>query len=141
MYLGIKSLYGTVIFASSLTLISCKKDDPNTGQLPSIVWKSGGVYTNRDTTVSKGTLVTLGVNATKGSANDPLTLLQLKRSFDGGSDSVILSVNLSGNMGDATTLDYPVATRSVAGSERYTFWITDKYGLNNQVSLVITTKQ
>jgi len=110
------------------------------GQLPSIIWKSGGVYTYHDTTVSKGTLITLGVNATKGSANDPLTLLQLKRSYDGGSDSVILSVNLTGSMGDATTLDFPVATRSIAGTERYTFGVTDKYGLNNQVGLVITTK-
>jgi hypothetical protein len=138
-----KSIYTAgMLLLTSLVLLtaSCKKEDEDEMVLPTISFKTGAGYTAKDTTVGKNATLLPGINAAKSETNDVLKLFVVTRSYDGGSAETVYSETLSGTSGDAYSKDYPVTTRSTAGTEKYTFTVTNRDGLTNAVSLTLTVQ-
>lgn len=122
------------LFISSFS--ACKKEDE--GLLPNITFKLGGDYTAGNVTVAKSTNVKIGINASKAEDKDVLTKFTIVRAYDNGADSTIFSKDLSGSEGDNYSYDLNTTTRSVAGTEKYTFTVVNRDGLINKASLTLT---
>ncbi len=127
----------TAFAISSFT--SCKKEEDE-GLLPNISFKSGNDYVSADKTVAKNTVVKIGINASKSEDKDVLTKFTITKAYDGGADSTVLTKDLSGAEGDAYSYDFTTTTRSVAGTEKYTFTVVNRDGLINRTSLVLTVQ-
>lgn len=119
------------------TFSSCEKDE---GKLPDISFKTTAGYTSGDVTVTAGDTLTVGINAEKTEDKDVLKTFNISRSYDGGTDATVYSYTLTSAEEDAFSYDYELITRSTAGTEKYTFTITNRDGLINQVSLTVNTQ-
>lgn len=136
-----------ILFASAIAIVltsfasSCKKiGDNDPGLLPYIALKTSGGYISKDTTVPAGTVIKTGIDAHKTEPTDVLKVFAITRTYDAGLGSTVYSENLSGAEGDNYTYDYNITTRSTAGTEKYTYTISNRDGLVNNVSLTITTQ-
>ena len=58
-------------------------------------------------------------------------------SYDGGASTTVYSETLTSAQGDNYTHDLNLTTRNQAGTEKYTFTITNRDGLINTISLSI----
>lgn len=132
---GLLLLAGVTLFAAS-----CEKEDEDEMKPPAISLKTTAGYTAKDTTVGKNAAVLMGINAAKSEDNDVLTLFVVSRSYDGAAATNVYSENLSGASGDAYAKDYPITTRNQAGTEKYTFTVTNRDGLTNSVSVKLTVQ-
>lgn len=126
-------LLNVILFA-----VSCEKDE---GRLPDISFKSGGNYISADASITGGTAITIGINAAKTEDKDVLKKFNISRSTNGGAATTVFDKNLSGSEGDNYSYDYAVTLDNVVGqTDKYTFTVTNRDGLVNQVSLTITIK-
>ena len=116
-------------------LSSCEKD---AGKLPDISFKTGAGYIAADATVARNIAFKVGINAAKTESNDVLKTFNISVSFDGGPSSTVYSETLTAAQGDNYTYDFNRTTRNQAGTEKYTFTITNRDGLINTVTLTIT---
>lgn len=135
-----KNVYVLAVCAALLAILtfsSCEKDE---GKLPDIEFKTGAGYTSTDVTVSQGDTVSVGIIAEKTEDKDVLKTFNISRSYDGGTDASVYNYSLTTAEEDQFTYDYDIVTRSQAGTEEYTFTITNRDGLVNQVSLTITVQ-
>jgi hypothetical protein len=133
-----KKIFSTLAIASSLVYFaSCDKDE---GKLPNIAFKNTSGYVSANTTVKKDTVVLIGINASKSEDKDVLTNFTGTVSYNGGSDSTLVTESLSGSSGDSYSKDIVVHTHNAAGSEKYTFTVINKDGLKNTVSLTLTVQ-
>lgn len=82
----------------------------------------------------------MGINASKAEDNDVLKLFVVTRSYDNGAATNVYSETLTGTSGDSYTKDYPITTRNQAGTEKYTFTVTNRDGLTNSVSVNLTVQ-
>jgi hypothetical protein len=129
---GLYLLTGITLLATS-----CKKEDEDEGKLPNIAMKTSAGYTSKDTTQMQNAPLLMGINASKAEDNDVLTLFVVTRSYDNGTPSTVYSETLSGTSGDSYSKDYPITTRTQAGTEKYTFTVTNRDGLTNSVSVKV----
>lgn len=118
-----------------LAFASCKKDP---GRVPDISFKTGAGYTSADASIVKNTPFKIGINAAKTEEEDVLKTFNISVSYDGGASATIYSENLTTAMEDNYTYDLLKSTRNQAGTEKYTFTITNRDGLINTISLTIT---
>lgn len=126
------------IFAAlTLAFAACEKDE---GKLPAIEFKTGGSYVSADMNVAKGATVTVGIHAEKTENKDVLKTFNVSVSLDGGGNTSIQNTALSGSDGDHYETDVPLTVRNQAGTEKYTFTVTNRDGLTNQVSLTLTVQ-
>lgn len=128
------------LFSFALTLFmltSCEKDE---GKLPLIEFQTGGAYVSADKTVSKGETVLVGIHAEKTEDKDVLKTFNASGSFDGAAGISLLNQTLSGTDGDVFDLDIPITVRNQAGTEKYTFTVTNRDGLTNSISLTLTVQ-
>lgn len=116
-----------------LTLGSCDE-----GKLPNIAFKSGPNYISSDATVGKLETVTFGIEASKAEKKDPLKKFNVSVSFDGGDNTTLIQKDLDSSQGDNFEEDVEITTRDQAGTEKYTFTVTNRDGLINQVSVTLT---
>ncbi len=130
-----KSFSFLTIFLSVIIFSSCKKDE---GKIPLISFKTTAGYTSSDVTVAKGTLITMGINASKAEDKDFLKTFDCSQVLDGGAPISIVSEPLSGSTGNTYSKDVQITTRNVAGTEKYIFTVVNKDGLKNSVSLTLT---
>lgn len=141
-----KSIYtaGLLLLTGfSLLTASCKKEDEDEdeGKLPTIAFKTGTGYTATNATVAKNTPVLLGITAAKAEPADVLTLFAITRAYDTAkTGSPIYTQSLTGASGDAFSKDTTITTRNVAGTEKYTFTVTNRDGLINSVNLTLTVQ-
>ncbi len=129
-----------ILFAILLAVVSfssCKKEEDE-GLLPNISFKTGTGYVSSDIILKKDTTITVGIIATKAEAADVLKTFDASKILDGGTSTSFLNETLTGASGDAYTKDLTITTRSVAGTEKYTFTVLNRDGLKNSVSLIIT---
>lgn len=122
---------------SLLMLVSCEKDE---GKLPAIEFKTIAGYVSTDTTVAQGDAVLVGIIAQKTEDKDVLKTFNVSASFDGGASTSLLTQSLSGSEGDLFQADMPITVRNQAGTEQYTFTVTNRDGLTNSVSLTLTVQ-
>ncbi|CAN5239551.1 hypothetical protein BH09BAC1_BH09BAC1_03580 [soil metagenome] len=126
-----------VAFFAAASLSSCEKDE---GTLPAISFKTGAGYTAADVTVAAGDTFKVGINAAKTEDKDVLKTFNISRKYDAGTDATVYNVALTSAQGDNYSYDYDIITRTTAGTEKYTFTITNRDGLVNQVSLTVTVQ-
>ncbi len=125
------------LFAMSALVASCKKDE---GKLPNISFKTDAGYISKDSTVAQGASVKIGINASKSESVDVLKTFNVTQSLDGAAGTTIRQETLSGGSGDNYSTDQNITTRTKAGTEKYTFTVTNRDGITNQLSLTLTTK-
>ncbi|MDQ6755810.1 MAG: hypothetical protein M3004_02645 [Bacteroidota bacterium] len=134
-----KQIFNFIIFAIAsffiFSISSCKKD---AGTLPDISFKTGAGYTSANATVARNTAFKVGINAAKTEKDDVLKTFNISVSFDGGTSTTVYSETLTAAQGDNYTYDFNRITRNQAGTEKYTFTITNRDGLINTISLTIT---
>lgn len=132
-------LLPALAIAAMATISSCDKDKDEM-ILPSISFKTGAGYTAHDTTVATGTTLLVGINAAKTENEDVLKRFTITRSVNGGTDSTLLTQNLTSAQGDAYSYDYTLNTGNVAGTQLYKFTIVNRDGLVNTDSLKVTVQ-
>lgn len=117
---------------------SCKEEsDP--GILPNIVFKTGTGYISASQNIAKGSNVKIGINANKTEDVDVLKSFNISRSINGAADVSVYQKSLSVAEGDNFSYDYTATLDTVAGeTEKFTFTITNRDGLTNQVNLTLT---
>jgi len=130
-------LITSVLFLSFLILIlaSCKKDP---GRLPTISFKSGTGYTSSDVSLAKNTAFKIGIDAAKSEEEDVLKTFNISVTYDGGTSSTAYTATLTSAQEDNFSYDFVGTTRNQAGTEKYSFTITNRDGLINTVTLTLT---
>lgn len=122
----------------ALTFHSCEKD---AGKLPTIKFKTGSAYYSADASVNKGSTVMMGIDAAKSEDKDVLKKFNISVSKNGAAASSVFSKDLSGTEGDAYSYEHMPTLDTAAGvTYKYTYTVTNRDGLTNQVSLTLTTK-
>jgi len=130
-----------VAITFTLTSTSCKKDEDE-GKSPNISFKTTNGYVFTNQTVSTDTTLTVGINASKAEEEDVLKTFTAQVFYDGhtAADSTLTSVSLSGSQGDNYSVDVPIHTRNVAGTEKYEFTVINRDGLKNSVAFTLTVQ-
>lgn len=127
--------YTALIFAIAV-ISSCEKDE---GLLPDISFKTGSNYISEDASMPGGSDITMGINASKTEDKDVLTKFNISKSIDGASPTSVFNKDLTGSEGDEYDYDYTTTLEQVSGqTNEYTFTVTNRDGLVNQVSLTVT---
>jgi hypothetical protein len=131
-----KPLFLLGIVACILFFISCKKDE---GKLPNINFIPGSDYTYTSKSLPQGTSFKIGINASKAEDKDVLKKFNISRSTNGAAAVSVFDKDLSGSEGDSYTYDFTGVTDSIPGqTDKYTFTVTNRDGLVNQVNLTLT---
>lgn len=127
-----------LVVAISSIMTSCEKDG---GNLPNISFKTGGSYISTNVTRNQGASLTFGIDASKAEKRDVLKKFNISRAVNGGASTTVFSKDLSGGEEDNYSYDYTVVADSVAGQTNvYTFTITNRDGLTNQVTSSVTVQ-
>lgn len=124
--------YLLALLAGVLIFSGCKKDDP-VGPTISFSTTTGSIVGN--VTVDLGDSMTVGVIITAGDAD--LTQVEAKYSYDGAAAVSLEKRTLSGSTANEV---FELAARTIAGTEKYTFIVTDKDGLSSEVSFTATVQ-
>lgn len=114
---------------------SCEKDEMIP---PTIDFVTGAGYTSADSHIALNTNFKIGVDAKRTEDKDDLKTFVVTRSYDGGAETTIDNVTLSAAQGAEFTKDYDLTTRNVAGTEKYTFTVTNRDGLITTKSITVT---
>ncbi|MEZ4922617.1 MAG: hypothetical protein R2780_05535 [Crocinitomicaceae bacterium] len=134
-----KKLFYSSLAVASLTLsalTSCEKDE---GKLPEIEFKTGTGYTYADATIAGGTTVKIGIEAKKEENKDVLKKFDISESVNGGTLTSIYNVDVPQAQEDEYEYDFTTTLDTTSGdTHKYTFTITNRDGLTNQVSLTLT---
>lgn len=126
------------VFGMLAMISSCEKDE---GKLPNISFKSGGTYISADASVDKKAAILIGIDASKAEDKDVLKKFNISKSVNGGTPVSIVDKDLSGSEGDVFSFDFNTTNDTVVGQKNnYTFTVTNRDGLSNQVGLTITVK-
>jgi len=129
----VKSLF---LLATIAVFASCKKDE---GKLPNISFKTGPVYISSNIGLAPTSVIVIGINASKSEEEDVLKKFTISKSVNGAAASTIYSQDLSGAEGDSYSHDYTEVLVGNAGDTiKYTFTVTNRDGLTNQLSVTIT---
>lgn len=125
-----------VVSASAIFFQSCGTDEAKPQPELSFIGDAG--YTAQDASIAGGTAFKIGVVATH---TVKLEKLEIFVAYDGGpnlkpADCTMCDSSLSGTNLKAT---YSGMTRVVAGTEKWTFRVTDKDGQSTSKSITITT--
>ena len=121
-----------------ISVASCKKEE-DAHVPPDVQFKTGTGYTSDDATVAAGDSVLVGIIATK--TEDELKTFNVSYAYDGAtSTTTAFNLPLSGSQEESYTTDYTIATRSQAGTEKWSFTITDRDGNITTKSITLTVQ-
>jgi len=130
------SIQTIALFLAILFSASCEKDE---GKLPNLSFKTGGSYISTNVNAAGGSTVLFGINASKSEKKDVLKKFSISKSINGGSETTIYSKDLSKSEEDDYSYDYSEVLETTIGqTNKYTFTITNRDGLVNQVSATVT---
>ena len=119
-----------LVLAFGIISFSCKKDEMIP---PTIDFTTGSGYTSADSHIALDTDFKIGVTAKRTEDKDDLKTFVVTVSYDGGAETTIDNVTIPAAQAGEFTKDYDLTTRNIAGSEKYSFTVTNRDGL-------ITTK-
>src|SRR5260221_10791457 len=125
----------SIISVGLLFFSSCKKDEMVP---PTIDFTTGAGYTSADAHIALNTAFKIGVDAKRTEDKDDLKTFIVTRSYDGAAATTIDNVTLTTAQAAEFTKDYPLTTRNMAGTEKYSFTVTNKDGLVTTKSIIIT---
>ena len=120
--------FGTISF-------SCEKDEMIP---PTIDFTTGTGYTSADSNIALDTDFKIGITAKRTEDKDDLKTFVVTRSYDGGAETTIDNVTLTSAQGAEFTKDYDLTTRNTAGTEKYSFTVTNRDGLITTKTITIT---
>jgi len=133
-----KLIYSLTILLT-LALFSSYYEDE--GKLPNISFKTSDSYVSSDATLAGGTEFTIGINASKSEDKDVLKKFDISKSVNGGTSTSVFNTSLSGSEGNNYSYDFKETLGTTKGEkDTYTFTVTNRDGLTNQVSLTITVE-
>ncbi len=134
-----KNLFKTLVLLALVAFIcSCEKDK---GNLPNISFKTGGIYTAKDTSLTAGTALNIGITASKAEDKDVLKMFNISKSVNGAAATTVFSKDLTGTEGDSYSYDFVSLVDTTKGQiDKFTFTVTNRDGLTNQVLLKVTVK-
>ena len=133
-----KYLFKVLVPAAMLLFSSCEKDE---GKLPSISFKTGGTYISSDATVTGGTTIMMGIEASKSEDRDVLKKFNISRSVNGGAETSLQDKSLSSSEEDKFSTDFNFTLDTTKGqTNKFIYTITNRDGLTNQVALTVTVK-
>src|SRR5258708_6268871 len=118
-----------------ISFFSCKKDKMIP---PTVDFKTGGSYTSADGHIALNTAFTVGIVAKRTEAEDDLKTFTVTRSYDGGIATTLNTITLTSAQAGEFDQDFSFTTRNTAGTEKYTFTVTNRDGLVTSKSLTIT---
>lgn len=119
-----------IIIAAS----SCKKESDK--QIPpDISFKTGTGYVFADAVVTVNDTLKVGINASKTEDKDLLTRFVATQQYDAAAATTI--INESFNQ-DTYSKEMTIITRSIPGTEKYTYTIINRDGLTATKTLVLT---
>lgn len=127
----INFLFAMLLVAGVAFLSSCGTETEALG--PNMDLKGGGDYISSDVTVPAGTDVKIGVTAQQGDAK----LVNLK--ITATSNNIPVTLLDSTFSSDVFNKDYTITAPAEAGTVRIALVMTDKDGLTDEASFIITT--
>jgi hypothetical protein len=130
-------LMSGLLMAGTIFFSGCSTDSTTPGDIhPSMNFVGGGSYISADAQLTVGTIFTVGLNAFSSTeSNSKLAKLTVTRIFQ-NKPFVLLDSNL--NVAQFS-IDISIGANPNAGTENFTFLITDKDGQSKELSFVITT--
>jgi len=132
-----KHILKSIVALSIIVLVSSCAKDPGKDPYIKFIYAPG--YTSADATMAKGSNITIGISAQKAESEDVLKKFNISKTVNGGASSTIFDKDLSGTEGDDYTYTYSAKLDTVSGqTNNFTFTITNRDGLTNQVSLKVT---
>lgn len=133
-----KNFIYSILISSLFILSSCEKDE---GLLPNISFLATGGNLSTDANVAKGASFKITVTASKAEGKDVLKKLNVSSSINGGASTTIDDKTLSGADGDFYKYEYNGVADTIVGQKtKYTFTVTNRDGITNQVSLTVTVQ-
>jgi hypothetical protein len=118
-----------------LSFSSCGKDKMIP---PTLDFTTGAGYTSADGHIALNTAFKIGVDAKRTEDKDDLKTFTVTRAYDGGTTATIDNVTIGSGQAAEFTKDYNLTTRNAAGTEKYTFTVTNRDGLITTKSITIT---
>ncbi len=118
----------------SIASVSCKKDK----HVPPIVtFKTTAGYTAADASVAKNLTIKVGITADK--VEDDMLTYNVSYAYDGAATTITQQTfTLAGAEQQHYEKDITFVTRNQAGTEKWTFTITDKDGNITQKQFTLT---
>lgn len=112
------------VAAVAFSLTSCEKDAHTP---PDVAFKTGVGYTSADATVGLGDTLLVGIIADK--TEDELKTYNVSYAYDGATTTITAdNFTLLSSEEEHYEKDYQVIVRSIAGTEKWVFTITDRDG-------------
>ena len=130
-------LFFCTLSLSAMFLASCSKEDE--GEELRLSFKTGGSYVSADTTIADGTTILIGVEGETEKAKDPIIKFNITESVNGALGSTIYTEDLEDTEYEYD-LSYTLDDATSGNTHDLTFTITNRDGLNDQVSLTVTVQ-
>lgn len=128
----------SIILSSLFIFSSCEKDE---GKLPNISFTAGNGNLTADANVSKGASYKIAITASKAEDKDVLKKFNVSKSINGATASTVIDKSLSGAEEDNYYYELSAIADTIVGQKtKYTFTVTNRDGLTNQVALTITVQ-
>jgi hypothetical protein len=124
-----------LIMALGIISFSCEKDEMIP---PTIDFTAGTGYTSADSHIALDTDFKIGITAKRTEDKDDLKTFVVTVSYDGGTETTIDNVAIPAAQGGEFNKDYDLTTRNTAGTEKYTFTVTNRDGLITTRAIIIT---
>jgi hypothetical protein len=120
------------------TLFSCEKEQ---GKIPSIKFKYGSGYTSESNDIIANSSFKIGIDAYKSETRNYLSKITVTKSINNGEAVEVFSKDLSKSERDTYSYDYSgVASSTSDETEKFTFKMTSKNGLTNEVYLTLSVQ-
>ncbi|AVR45414.1 hypothetical protein C7S20_09095 [Christiangramia fulva] len=130
------ALKAALLLFLTINLSSCEKDE---GIPPELNFKTGAGYTSSDATLASGTVLKVGIEADRTEDKDNLKVFNVSKSIDGGTPETVLNKSLTDDQGVHFEYDFTETLEGESGQVNvYTFTITNRDGITNQLELEIT---
>jgi hypothetical protein len=114
---------------------SCNRDDAKPTVNPTIEFVIDTGYTYQSDTMALGDTLLVGVRINKG--DDGLNTFKVISKYDTGADVVVDSLSIGS---DQFAFDKTILLRTVAGAEKWTFWVQETDGDIIRRSLTFTVQ-
>ena len=124
-----------LVLTFGMISFSCQKDEMIP---PTIDFTTAAGYTSADSHIALDTDFKIGVTAKRTEDNDDLKTFVVTVSYDGGAEATIDNVAIPAAQDGEFTKDYTLTTRNTAGTEKYSFTVTNRDGLITTRAIIIT---
>ena len=135
MKLTLKTSILFLVMVFGIISFSCNKDEMIP---PTIDFTTGTGYTSADSHIILAADFKIGVTAKRTEDKDDLKTFVVTVSYNNGAETTIDNVTIPAAQAGEFTKDYDLTTRNTAGTEKYSFTVTNRDGLITTRAIIIT---